>query len=482
MAHDSGQPVSHGRSPGIDQARATMIQANPLPQTSLAAQRPRPAFDLAIDGCRVVPVRPARTVLDAHTVLVRNGLIEAVLPTAETLGLDVYERVTLPRHLLMPGLVNLHAHAGMTLMRGLSDDLPLMRWLQEHIWPAEARFVSDAFVEAGTRLACAEMLRGGVTCFNDMYFFPEAAARAALQTGMRASLGMIAIEFPTPYASDAQDYLARGIATRDALRGEPLLSFCFAPHAPYTVSDETFGRIRTYAQQLDTPIHVHLHETRQEITDSLAAYGMRPIERLDRLGLIGAETIAVHAVHLDARDIETLARRGAHVAHCPSSNLKLASGFSPVSRLADAGINLGLGTDSAASNNRLDLFAEVRLASLLAKAVSGSAEALPAFAAVEMATLGGARALGLDSRIGSLEPGKAADIIAIDLALPELQPCYDPVSHLAYTVGREQVTDAWIAGRRCLSDRRPTMVDMEALAVDTANWQKRLAGHADGRG
>lgn len=439
-------------------------------------------FDLAIDAGIIVPVRPARAILDDHTVLVRNGCIEAIVPTAATLDIDVRERVSLPDHLLMPGLVNLHTHAAMTLMRGLSDDLPLMRWLQEHIWPAEAKFVSDAFVETGTRLACAEMLRGGITCFNDMYFFPEAAARAVLQAGMRASLGMIAIEFPTAYATDAQDYLARGIATRDALRGEPLLSFCFAPHAPYTVSDDTFARIRTYAQQLDTPVHVHLHETRQEIADSEARYGMRPIERLDRLGLIGAETIAVHAVHLDDRDIETLARRGAHVAHCPSSNLKLASGFAPIARLAAAGVNLGLGTDSAASNNRLDLFAELRLACLLAKAVSGSAEAVPAFEAIEMATLGGARALGLDSRIGSLEPGKAADIIALDLSAIELQPCYDPVSHLAYAVGREQVTDAWIAGRRCLKDRRLETIDVNMLSADVASWRSLLSAHADGRG
>ena len=455
--------------------------ATVLPEPAFGGHAPArsaPAFDLAIDASMVVPVRPARTVLHDQTILVRNGLIEAILPTASTLDLDVHERVSLPDHLLMPGLVNLHTHAAMTLMRGLADDLPLMRWLQEHIWPAEAKFVSDGFVEAGTRLACAEMLRGGITCFNDMYFFPEAAARAVLQSGMRASLGMIAIEFPTAYATDAQDYLARGIATRDALRGEPLLSFCFAPHAPYTVSDDTFTRIRTYAQQLDAPIHVHLHETLQEIADSEAAFGMRPIERLDRLGLIGAETIAVHAVHLDARDIDTLARRGAHVAHCPSSNLKLASGFAPIARLVDAGVNIGLGTDSAASNNRLDLFAELRLASLLAKATSGSAEAVPAFAAIEMATLGGARALGLDSRIGSLEPGKAADIIAVDLSAPELQPCYDPLSHLAYAAGREQVTDAWVAGQRCLRDRRPTTIDLDALATETASWRALLAAPA----
>ncbi len=458
--------------------------AAPSPETSRvpcadegAAAR---SFDLAIDAGFVLPVRPAHTVLTGHTVLVRDGLIAAIAPTDDTLDLEVRERVRLPGHLVMPGLVNLHTHAAMALMRGLSDDLPLMRWLQEHIWPAESKFVSDAFVEAGTRLACAEMLRAGTTCFNDMYFFPESAARAVLQAGMRASLGMIAIEFPTAYATDAQDYLARGIATRDALRGEPLLSFCFAPHAPYTVSDDTFRRIRTYAQQLDTPIHVHLHETLQEIADSEAAFGMRPIERLDRLGLIGAETIAVHAVHLDDRDIETLARRGAHVAHCPSSNLKLASGFAPVARLLAAGVNVGLGTDGAASNNRLDLFTELRLASLLAKAVAGSAEALPAFDAIEMATLGGARALGLDSRIGSLEPGKAADIIALDFTALELQPCYEPMSHVAYVAGREQVTDAWVAGRHLLQDRHLATLDAEALAADASAWKALIAARSSG--
>jgi 5-methylthioadenosine/S-adenosylhomocysteine deaminase len=434
-----------------------------------------PVIDLAIDGGWVLPMRPVGHALREHSVLISGGRIAGVLPTADTLGLQVTRRVLRSSHLLMPGLVNLHTHAGMTLMRGLADDLPLMRWLQEHIWPAEAAHVSPAFVEHGTRLACAEMLRAGITCFNDMYFHPQAAAHVALGAGMRASLGMIVLEFPTGYASDPQDYLNKGLAMRDQLRGEPLLSFCFAPHAPYTVSDDTFAKVRTYARQLETPIHIHLHETAQEIVDSERDFGMRPIARLDKLGLIGADTIAVHAVHLNQQDVETLAARGAHIAHCPSSNLKLASGFAPIARVQQAGINAGLGTDSAASNNRLDLFAELRLASLLAKAVSGSAEALPAFAALEMATLGGARALGLDNAIGSLEPGKWADIIAIDFSVPELQPCYDPISHLAYTAGREQVSDVWVAGEPCLEQRRLTRIDLDELAAHTATWHARLA-------
>ncbi len=416
--------------------------------------------------------------LTRHTLLVDHGRIIDLLPTPQTQELEVLERVDLTGHLLMPGLVNLHTHAAMSLMRGLADDLPLMRWLQDHIWPTEAAHASADFVRDGTLLACAEMLRGGVTCFNDMYFFPEAAGRAALQAGMRASLGMIALEFPTAYAADPQDYLGKGLAMRDALRGEPLLSFCFAPHAPYTVSDDTFARVLTYARELETPIHVHLHETVQEIADSEATFGMRPIARLDLIGLIGPETIAVHAVHLDDADIETLARRGAHVAHCPSSNLKLASGFAPVSRMTAAGINIGLGTDSAASNNRLDLFAELRLASLLAKGVSGSAEALPAFGAIEMATIGGARALGLDKLIGSLEPGKSADIIAIDMAVPELQPCFDPISQVVYAAGREHVTDVWVAGKRLVERRRTTTIDCAELAARVLGWQQRLAARS----
>ena len=259
-------------------------------------------------------------------------------------------------------------------MRGLADDLPLMEWLNEHIWPAEAKHVSPEFVYDGTLLACAEMLRGGVTCFNDMYFFPEQAARAALDAGMRAALGMICIEFPTRYAADAQDYLRKGLAARDRYREEPLLSFCLAPHAPYTVSDRSFEQIVTYADELEIPIHMHLHETQDEIRESMTRFGVRPLERMHRLGLLGPGLIAVHAVHLTEQEIDLLAGQGASVAHCPSSNLKLASGIAPVARFVERGLNVGLGTDGAASNNRLDLFEEMRIAALLAKARLGAGQ------------------------------------------------------------------------------------------------------------
>ncbi len=410
----------------------------------------------------------------------RDGLIEAVLPVAQAEArFPSYARVPLSEHALIPGLVNAHTHAAMTLMRGLADDLPLMRWLEEHIWPAEAKHVSPEFVRDGTLLACAEMLRGGITCFNDMYFFPEAALEAALEAGMRASHGLIVIEFPSAYAADPDDYLAKGLALRDRFREHPLVSFCLAPHAPYTVSDASFRKIASIAAEIDVPVHIHVHETAGEVERSLAEHGVRPLARLERLGLVGPGLIAVHAVHLLENEIALLARNGASVAHCPSSNLKLASGFAPVAKLAAAGVNVALGSDGAASNNRLDLFEEMRLAALLAKAVAGDAAALPAHAALGAATLGGAKALGLEARVGSIAPGKAADLAAVRLAGAELEPCYDPVSHLVYTAGREHVTDVWVAGRRLVNSGSLENPVFSGLKGQCKVWQNSLRAGPD---
>ncbi|MBX9905679.1 MAG: TRZ/ATZ family hydrolase [Burkholderiales bacterium] len=423
----------------------------------------------------VVPVEPANHVLAAHAVVIEDDHILAVLPVADAASrYPGVTRIHLPDHVLIPGLVNLHTHAAMTLMRGMADDRALMDWLQNHIWPAEAQLVSDEFVYDGTLLACAEMLRGGITCFNDMYFFPEAAARAALRTGMRAALGIIAIEFRSAYASDAQDYLAKGMALRDTLRDEPLLSFCLAPHAPFTVSDATFAQIATYAGELELPVHIHIHETAQEISDSMAQHGVRPLARLEKAGLLGPGLIAVHSVNLDDHEIALFARHGCSVAHCPSSNLKLASGIAPVAKMLKAGINIGLGTDGAASNNRLDLFSEMRLAALLAKGGSGDATVMPAHTALECATLGGARALGLQDRIGSIVPGKLADLTAVNLAATALSPCYDPVSHLVYAAGREHVSDVWVGGERRLVNGELINLDESAILAKARQWQMRI--------
>ena len=433
-------------------------------------------IDLLIDARWVIPVNPAGRVLEHHSVAVRDGRILAVLPTAEAhAAYPAAERVSLPGHALIPGLVNLHTHASMALMRGLADDMALTQWLQDRIWPAEARHVSPQFVYDGTLLACAEMLRGGITCFNEMYFYPGDAARAALDTGMRAALGLIVIDAPTAYAADAEDYVAKGLALRDALREQALLSFCMAPHAPYTVSDRTFSRLVTLAEELDLPVHMHLHETQDEIAQSVAQHGVRPLERLQRLGLVGPNLIGVHAIHLTQEEITLLAKNGSSVAHCPSSNLKLASGFAPVARMLAEGVTVGLGTDGSASNNRLDLFQEMRLAALLAKAISGDAHALPAHQALAMATLDGARALRLDHAIGSIESGKFADLTAVEFSAPDMLPCYDPISHLVYSAGRENVSHVWVAGRLLVEDRvlksRPKN-DLENLVV---LWQNKLS-------
>ena len=434
------------------------------------------AIDLLIDARWVIPVNPPGRVLEHHSVAVRDGRILAVLPTAEAQAAYLpAERATLPRHALIPGLVNLHTHASMALMRGLADDMALMPWLQDRIWPAEAKHVSPQFVYDGTVLACAEMLRGGITCFNEMYFYPGEAARAALDMGMRAALGLIVIDFPSAYAADADDYVAKGLALRDTLCEHQLLSFCMAPHAPYTVSDKTFSRLITLAEELDLPVHMHVHETQDEIGQSIAQHGERPLARLHRLGLVGPSLIAVHAIHLTQEEIALLVQNGSSVAHCPSSNLKFANGFAPVARMLEGGLNIGLGTDGAASNNRLDLFQEMRQAALLAKAVSGNALALPAHRVLAMATIDGARALRLDHAVGSVEPGKFADLTAVEFTAPEMLPCYDPISHLVYTAGRENVSHVWVAGRLLVENRglkhRPK-IDLENLAV---LWQNRLS-------
>ena len=434
------------------------------------------AIDLLIDARWIIPVSPAGRVLEEHSVAVRDGRILAVLPTAEAHAAYLAaEQVALPRHALIPGLVNLHTHAAMALMRGLADDLPLMQWLRDRIWPAEVRHVSAQFVHDGTLLACAEMLRGGITCFNDMYLFPGEAARAALAMGMRAALGLVVIDTPTAYAADADDYVAKGLALRDELREHPLLSFCMAPHAPYTVSDRTFARLITLAEELDLPVHMHVHETKDEIAQSIAQHGVRPLERLQRLGLVGPNLIAVHAIHLSPEEIALLAHNGCSVAHCPSSNLKFANGFARVADMLAEGVNVGLGTDGSASNNRLDLFQEMRLAALLAKAVSDDAGALPAQRALAMATLDGARALRLDHAIGSIESGKFADLTAVEFNLPDMLPCYDPISHLVYSAGRENVSHVWVGGRLLVENRVLANMQKNDLENVVVLWQNRLS-------
>ena len=431
------------------------------------------ADDFLIRAKWVVPVVPERA-LEDHVVVVRAGRIDAVVPAADAQRFPGLDEVRLQNHILIPGLVNAHTHAAMTLVRGLAGDPGTMDWLRDRMWPGEAKLLSPELVRDGTLLACAEMLRGGTTCFNDMYFFPEASLEAALAAGMRSAQGMIVTEYPSAYASDPADYLRKGLALRDRSRDEPLASFCFAPQAPYTVSDATFRQVAALSAELDLPVHVHLHETEDEVERSLAEHGVRPLERLHRLGLLGPNLIAVHAVHLAREEIEILARHGCSVVHCPSSNMKLASGFAPVAALAAGGVNIALGTDGAAANSRLDMFQEMRSAALVGKAVARDARAFAAPAALRAATLGGAQALGLGERTGSIEPGKAADLVAIDLSAPGLQPCYDPVSHVVYAAGREDVSHVWVGGRPAVLDRNLQNPAFSRLDTSIDLWQNPL--------
>lgn len=423
----------------------------------------------------IIPVEPGDAVYDHHSLAIKNGRIHAIVPHSEARQrFDAELTLELDQHALIPGLINTHTHAAMSLFRGLADDLPLMDWLNNHIWPAEGTWVGPQFVHEGTQLAIAEMLRGGITCFNDMYFFPDETARAAADAQMRAAVGMILIDFPTSWASHAQEYIEKGLALRDQYKSHPLISTVFAPHAPYTVSDGPLEHMRILADQLNVQIHMHVHETAFEVQQAQQTLGERPLARLEKLGFLTPQLMAVHMTQLTDEEIEACARAGVSVVHCPESNLKLASGFCPVHKLWAAGVNVALGTDGAASNNDLDMFSEMRTAALLAKAVAQEASALPAAAALRMATLNGAKALCIDDETGSLEPGKAADVVAVRLGDIETQPLYHPVSQLVYATGRDKVSDVWIAGRHVLKERALTTLDEGELKEKAAAWQQKI--------
>ncbi|MFA5937994.1 MAG: TRZ/ATZ family hydrolase [Sinimarinibacterium sp.] len=432
--------------------------------------------DLLVAPRWLVPIVPAGAVLEQHALIVDAGRIRDVLPLAE--ARDRYaprSTLTLDRHALMPGLVNVHTHAAMSLLRGYADDLPLMDWLQNHIWPAEGAHVGERFCEDGARLAFAEMIRGGTTCVNDMYFFPDASARVAVEAGLRVTVGLIAIDFPSAWAKSADEYIHKGLELHDALKHEPLVRTIFAPHAPYTVSDAPLLKIRQYANELGIGIHMHVHETAGEVAMAVQASGKRPWQRLRDLDLLGPDFIAVHMTQLTDEEIDQVAEFGVHVAHCPESNLKLASGFAPIGKLLRAGANVAIGTDGAASNNDLDLLGEMRTAALLAKATADDAQAVPAATALHLATLGGARALGLDSEIGSLTAGKSADFIAVDLSAANTQPVYHVLSQLVYAAGREQVTDVFVAGKALMRERQLLTLDETAVLARAEEWRRKIA-------
>lgn len=435
----------------------------------------REACDLLIEAGHVVPVVPHGVVLEDHAVAIRDGAIIAVLPISEARErFEAQETVSRPDAALIPGLVNAHTHNPMTLLRGVADDLPLMQWLQGHIWPIEGAVIGPEFVADGVTLAIAEMLRGGTTCCNENYFFPDVQAAVYHRHGFRARVGLPIIDFPTAWAKSSDEYFDRAGEVHDQWRNDALIATTFAPHAPYTVSDANFERIRMYADQLDVPVHCHVHETAHEIVESQQQHGQRPLARLDRLGLVNDRLIAVHMTQLTDAEIALCAGRGVSVVHCPESNLKLASGFCRAADVQRAGVNLAIGTDGAASNNDLDMFGEMRSAALLAKAVAEDASALDAATALHAATLGGARALGFDHLIGSIEPGKQADLACVDLGELETQPLHHAISQLVYACGRHQVSDVWIAGKRKLRERVLVDIDTAALVANARQWRDRI--------
>ncbi len=432
--------------------------------------------DSVIAARWIIPVEPNDQVYENHALVINEGHIHDLLPIDQVdKKYQAFICHQLDDHALIPGLINSHTHAAMSLFRGLADDLPLMDWLNDHIWPAENRWVDPTFVEDGTKLAIAEMIRSGTTCFNDMYFFPDRTATIAIEAGIRANIGLIIIDFPTVWANDTQEYFDKGEQVHDNFRHNPLIKTTFAPHAPYTVSDEPLKKIAILAEELDIPIQMHIHETEEEVNNNLEQHGITPLQRLHELGLLSQRLQAVHMTQLDQEAIELIARYNVNIIHCPESNLKLANGFCPVHELQKAGVNVSLGTDGVASNNDLDMLGEMRTAAFIGKGISRNSKALSAFTLLKMATINAAKAMDLDKTIGSLSIGKEADITAIDLSEIETQPVYNPISQIVYAAGREQVSNVWVAGKQLLKDRELMTLDERQIAYSAKQWGEKIS-------
>jgi len=431
--------------------------------------------ELIIKSTWIVPVVPRATVLKDYAIIIHEKKILRILPQQEALAqYSAKHIVQLDEHVLIPGLINSHCHAPMALLRGAADDLPLHEWLQDRIWPLEQEFISRKFVADGAELAIAEMIASGTTCFADMYFFPDEVAKTAISANMRVQLASPILDFPSVWAANADEYILKATQTHDQYRNSDLVSTAFGPHSLYTVSDEPLRKIGILADELDIPIHVHIHETKTEIQDSMKSFGIRPLARLKNLGLITPRLVSVHSTHLMDHDIELLSEQGANVVHCPNSNMKLASGICNVSELAHHGVNVALGTDGAASNNRLDMFGEIRTATLLAKVSTEDATSLPAYKALEMATIQGAKALGLEEEIGSLEPGKFADVVAVSLNEFNTLPINDPISHLVYAANSSQVSNVWIGGKSVMRHGGLLTLEKTKIINSALSWQRKI--------
>lgn len=414
-------------------------------------------------------------ILEHHAVIIDGDQIHAIVewPAARSQYADA-SIIELPEQALLPGLVNSHTHLAMNLLRGFADDLPLMTWLNDHIWPAEGRFVDYRFVEDGTRLAIAELLQSGVTCFNDMYFFPDAVAKVAAETGIRASVGIIFIDFPTAWAKDLDEYINKGMQLHEQIQSSKNITAMLAPHAPYTACADTLRKVLALQEQHDLGIHIHVHETEEEVRTFLRQHRNRPLTELSQLGLLNDKLCAVHVTQATDDEINLLAQTGCNVLHCPESNLKLASGIAPIAKMIEAGVNVAIGTDGAASNNDLDLLGETRTAGFIGKMAAKNAAALPAQQLLRMATINGAKAIGLGDLTGSIETGKQADLISIDFNNVALQPVYDVVSHIIYSASRDDIQNTWVAGERLLHNRQLTRMNPAALIDNARDWAARI--------
>jgi 5-methylthioadenosine/S-adenosylhomocysteine deaminase len=434
--------------------------------------------DFVVRARWVLPMTSRDVVLPEHSVVVANGRIVEVLPWHEAdarfASARTFER---PEHVLMPGLINAHTHAAMSLLRGYAEGLPLTAWLREKIWPLEQRYVSPEFVRDGTALAIAEMLRGGISCFADMYFFPDEAARVCAEQGMRAVIGLPIIDMATPWAANTNEYFAKALRVRDEYQGHPTIETVFAPHAPYSVGDDTFKRLRTLADELDAGICIHLQESAAEVAFSEKSHGCRPIERLESLGLLRPGLNAIHMVHLSESDMVALQRTGLSITVCPESNLKLGNGQAPFAQFRSSGARIAIGTDGPASNNDQDLWAEMKLAALLSRPTPDAPPAVTPWDALAMATCGAADALNLPD-IGVLSAHKWADLCCLDVSAPAMQPMYDVPAQLVYSGGRDCVSDVWVAGRHLVEDNKLTRLDWQPVAARARYWATRIVQEA----
>lgn len=413
--------------------------------------------------------------LENQALVLGDGKIIDQLPQDQALQAYPHlQPLKLEQQLLMPGLHNMHGHAAMTLFRGLADDLPLKTWLEEHIWPAEAKHVGEAFVAAGTRLAIAEMLLNGTTCFSDMYFFPETVAAVASELGIRSQICAPIIDFPNPWSTNPDEALEKTVQLHKQYQSSDLVHLAWGPHAPYTVSDATLKKIQVKNRELQLRVQMHVHETAFEVEQAKKDNGIRPLQRLDELGLLDENFQAVHLTQVDATEIELLATRGCQVVHCPQSNLKLASGFSPVEALRQAGVKLCLGTDGAASNNDLDLWAELQTAALLAKAVHQDAAALPATAALQLVTVNAGQALVKQPYTGQLRSGFAADLCSLKLKGVDCWPLHQLSSQLVYGRMGDKVANVWVAGQLKVQEGRLLNLNLKALEEDAQVWRNRI--------